>query len=380
MATGTVQCEICLETKDPRLLPCDHSFCLGCHEGACKHKPKGADIPCSLCTNTFQIPKKGDTRRTQTNREPSAVCEACSTDKRCIPATVQCVDCSQKLCGNCGIRHAGGPHDVILLESAAPDLGGVFYCEKHEGERIKMYCFDCKMNACLVCCLEIHQTHKYDRIAKNVDDFLRSVDDEVKQVASRIKCYHGVVAQYEAEHSKTLDNIEEIELEVKKRCKRMKELVDRQESDFLQELQSLKSAAEKEVKSHTDTLQLALEELESFRQNVTHVTQMKSEGSFHDEKKELETTNSVHNDAKALLKKYVVPGEYRGPSYKFTAVKIDEFLKVCQNFTGRVVKDSGRLTSILINLSTTIIYRRIAIIYFQMLIRFTILTLIFVYT
>jgi len=40
------------------------------------------------------------------------------------------------------------------------------YCEKHEDERIKMHCFDCKVNVCAMCCLEDHKLHNYERIEK----------------------------------------------------------------------------------------------------------------------------------------------------------------------------------------------------------------------
>ena len=137
-------------------------------------------------------------------------------------------------------------------------------CEKHE-ERIKIYCLDCNVNLCAICCLETHKTHKYERIETVVEQFPRSIDAEIRQVMSRNECFRGVAAQLEAESNKRLDNIKTIELEVKKRSKKnkqfldqVKQLVDRQESDLLHELQSLKSAAKKEVKSHRDTLQLAV--------------------------------------------------------------------------------------------------------------------------
>ena len=78
-------------------------------------------------------------------------------------------------------------------------------------------------------------------------------------------CLRGVAAQIEAENNKAFDNIKAMEKEVQMRSKEIQQLLDRQESELLQELQSLKSAAEKEVKSHKDTLQLALSEMESFR-------------------------------------------------------------------------------------------------------------------
>ena len=74
-------------------------------------------MPCPVCRNEFQIPKNGVADlpvRTHTKEAPPSAYEACSTDQRRTPTTVFCVDCSQKLCRNCGIAHKkmrGGKSD-----------------------------------------------------------------------------------------------------------------------------------------------------------------------------------------------------------------------------------------------------------------------------
>jgi len=94
----------------------------------------------------------------------------------------------------------------------------------------------------------IKLTGIYERIEKAAEQFSRSANDEIEQVKSRIECYRGASAQVEAENNKTLDNIKTIERQVKKGgeylIEKFKQLVDRQAKDVLQELQSLKSAAE----------------------------------------------------------------------------------------------------------------------------------------
>ena len=108
-------------------------------------------------------------------------------------------------------------------------------------------------------------------------------------------------AQLEAESNKTLDNIKAIELELKNRSREIKELVDRQESDLLDELQSLKSATETEVKSHRDTLQLAVTEMESF---ITSSLELRSKGSPSDI---TQAANDVRDRAKKLLQNITLP-------------------------------------------------------------------------
>ena len=298
MASRTLQCAICLDDiNDPRILPCIHSFCLGCLEQYCRDKLPGDEVPCPECRSGFVIPKNG-VAGTLSN-EPA------------IRASWH--------------RRGGG------------------YCEEHEDKRIKMYCFECDMNVCSMCCLESHKTHKYERIETAAEQFSTSIDDEIEQVTSRIECYRGASAQVEAENYKMLDNIKSIKLEVKKRSEdlveKLKQLADRQAKDVLQELQSLKSAAEEEVNSHTETLRLALAEMESLR---TSLEELRSKGSPSDM---TQAANGMLVVAQELLQTYVSPSEYRSPSYNFTSVNIDELLSDDQNFIGHVdkVNDSGNV-------------------------------------
>ena len=56
----TVNCPICLEElKDPRSLPCLHSFCFQCLQGLYEDKNPGDDVSCPVCRKRFQIPQGG---------------------------------------------------------------------------------------------------------------------------------------------------------------------------------------------------------------------------------------------------------------------------------------------------------------------------------
>ena len=218
------------------------------------------------------------------------------------------------------------------------------YCENHEDECIKMYCIDCGKYVCAMCCHEMHRTHNCDVIEIVVDQFSRSIDAEIEQVTSRLDGFRGVTAQLKAENNKVLDNIQEVELQVKKSTEEMKQLVDRQGSELLHKLQSLKSAAEKDVKSHEETLQLAVTDMESLK---TRSLELRSNRSPSDI---TQAANYVHNRAKELLQTHVIPSEYHAPSYKFTPVNISQFLRLetfDKNFIGQVaeVEDSGNLDS-----------------------------------
>ena len=305
-------------------------------------------MPCPVCRHEFQIPKDGVAGLTVRTHDkepaPSSICEACSTDETGISATVYCVDCCQTLCQRCSVPHRkmrGGPHDVRTLEAVSSEYrGGGRFCDQHH-ERLRMYCFDCEANVCSTCCFEAHKPHKFERLEVVAQEFAKSIDDDIKPVSSHIETFRGAAAQVEAESNKLLGSIHARDQEIRNKGEEVKQsllsTVDRHVSDLLQKLQSLKLAAEKEVKSQADAVQFALTELESFR---TSSLELKSKGSPCDI---TQAASDVRVRANELLQKHVIPGEYHAPSYKFTPVNTDQLLRDDQNFIGHVteVKDPG---------------------------------------
>jgi len=280
--------------------------------------------------------------------EPSATCEVCSSEHNVILATDFCVDCHQKLCERCSLPHRkwrGESHDVRTLDKVSPeDQSGSNYCGKHK-ERVKIFCLECQTSVCSMCCLESHKTHKFEQINIMMDDFDRSIDHEVKQVTKHIQRFRDAAAQVQAEGSKFFSSLQAMEQEIKQKGERRKQslphFVDIQVGDLLQKLGSVKSTAETEVKSQVHAVQLALMEMEIFRTTLLELKSKVSPGDIN------QTASDVRDRAKELLQKHVIPVEYHAPSYTFTPVNIDEFLRVDRNFIGDVAKveDPGTVYS-----------------------------------
>ena len=287
MATQTKECPICKdEIQNPRLLPCIHSFCLECLEQYCIDNLPGDDVPCPECKTHFEIPKKG--------------------------------------VADLPVRKFTRSKEHVLSTIRET-------CTEHE-EQLRMYCLDCSMKVCSTCCLETHKCHNYARYKQVMENFVRSIDDDIQPLTSHIECFRGVAAQVEAERNKLLENMNVVEQKINDRAQQVIESVTLQKSDLLQELQSLKSAAEKEVQFHADAVQLALTEMESFR---TSSLELKSNVSLNDIP---QAAKEVHERAKELLKTHIIPSEYFAPSYTFTPVNIDELIADRHNFIGHVVK------------------------------------------
>ena len=100
------ECPICAEKyKDPRVIPCGHTFCRPCIEAL-------RTLRCPLCRQRITLPGNGvgDLPKNyfivnflqELSRVESA-CEVCSGEQRV--ATVFCIECQQKLCQACEKCH-----------------------------------------------------------------------------------------------------------------------------------------------------------------------------------------------------------------------------------------------------------------------------------
>jgi len=120
------QCPICTEVyRDPRGLPCLHTFCLKCIEGWSIGKEPGDQLACPLCRTQFILPRNGVTdlpknffianflqarESTSIDSKKTSPCEACSGGEDSEgtvqnAASVYCVECEMKLCQICERGH-----------------------------------------------------------------------------------------------------------------------------------------------------------------------------------------------------------------------------------------------------------------------------------
>ena len=134
------ECCVCIEVmRDPRVLPCQHTFCLQCLVNCGSDKQPGNRIPCPLCRTKFTIPADGfsgtqknyDMAKLLSARKLSAgedagqregglvLCDVCSSEAA-PPATKRCLECQQNYCDQCSRSHtiikATASHVVVPVD------------------------------------------------------------------------------------------------------------------------------------------------------------------------------------------------------------------------------------------------------------------------
>lgn len=259
-----IRCTICKEIyKEPKMLPCLHSFCLHClKQWVTNHKSH--PLACPTCGCTVDLPSKDvhslpqnfflislierseEVRRLSTQNKDQD-CNICRNEV----GTTFCLDCKVHFCPDCKGTHErltrSSDHLVIssdkvshenclekVISSQAP------YCHSHKQEKVNYYCTQCHQLACQRCAIVLYQGYldvqevesrassvrnifetlltKNKAQSGEVSDKLRqtkitteTAKREASDLLSQIDaCYDKIIAKLESDKEKLRNEIQQI--------------------------------------------------------------------------------------------------------------------------------------------------------------------------
>jgi len=157
--------------KDPKTLPCLHSFCLKCLEKIEFDSPH--ELRCEVCKAPYDGVKTLTAgvfidslarSLTSTVKDANKVkCDGCDE-----AATMHCADCAQNFGVVCVSAHRrmkmSASHQLVPLHDAMKgqvDVKRVPRCQKHIGMEISTYCNTCNDAVCALCITEMHSGHTF---------------------------------------------------------------------------------------------------------------------------------------------------------------------------------------------------------------------------
>ena len=226
-----VECPLCLETvKDPKTLPCLHSFCLRCidkHAGYAKIKLE-TTIKCPVCQACFQIPDEDtfgslptsfhlnrlvDLLALTDGSHESQRCSSCEDDNT---ATCYCFVCQTFLCKDCfdahqRLRATRGHRNVLIENLQAQDVEELMHrpamCAKkyHENEPLDYYCQDCSVCICHKCSIVSHNRHSLVDLQEAAEEQKM----QMTQVFARVKEKLVIVESKISEQTELMNKSEE---------------------------------------------------------------------------------------------------------------------------------------------------------------------------
>lgn len=175
-------CPVCAQLfREPKILPCLHSFCMPCLESLVSFDAQHrSSLICPQCRRRVQIPGEG-VSSLQTNLfaqnmltvialDNSSVnqisCENCISKE---PPVSRCTLCRKFLCNFCTTAHRRSrdtiDHQLSSLEDVRSCLPGELakplFCNVHKKEKLVLYCESCQCSVCRDCTMMEHRSHKY---------------------------------------------------------------------------------------------------------------------------------------------------------------------------------------------------------------------------
>jgi len=361
ISTGWTTCRICLEVyENPKSLPCLHGFCLKCLEQHFKDKCSGDEVPCPLCREEFAIPPNGlgglkhhffiqhlvDARNASSASTDETPCEMClelresgNFSEKLPAATMFCIDCRQKLCAQCSRVHMnlkGGPHQLrplgAELEQELVQLQRS-YCDKHNDELVKLYCYDCNENICVLCFAVKHMQHKTAEIPVAAKSFTHQIDSDDQQVLALVDNIRDKKDQKDKKLSDFIQQAGKVKSEIKAVENHLNDLVNNQVALQLSEVDVIQSESQKKAETVEERYQLALVAMESFH---AYSRKLLDKGRSSDVTR---AASELHKRATELLNNDVTSVQYDKPHVTFTPVDMNQLKHL--NLIGKVTASTG---------------------------------------
>ncbi|CAH1265193.1 TRIM3 [Branchiostoma lanceolatum] len=209
-------CPVCmLQFRDPRILPCLHTFCSGClQEWATKQQP----LECPTCRTQVSLPDQGvdglrtnfyvnnllDFAEAKKGAEPGVPCQVCEGNVE--GSKSWCADCAILMCESCTLLHRKFPsskdHEVTTEETLKAEEGKSKFhrkrhCEKHKKYELEFYCEICKALVCTACTVVDHRPGKDHnpveiatvalRRKETLQGLLQDIDPRLKEIQTSVK-------------------------------------------------------------------------------------------------------------------------------------------------------------------------------------------------
>ncbi|KAL3890337.1 hypothetical protein ACJMK2_002621, partial [Sinanodonta woodiana] len=198
MAAGRHECSICMDIfKNPKLLPCHHSFCYKCLEDYVKVNLRNGRFNCPMCRKSVELPPGGVASFQENFYIDSYSSEKFSCDI-CGPKSVacsRCLECEENLCQTCCYVHEKSKmsrhHKISDLGTLEPEMKGKIrqriFCDQHLEEEIKLVCKDCKALICVLCKAIKHEIHATETVYDAATEVKKNIQIKMNQCSDKVR-------------------------------------------------------------------------------------------------------------------------------------------------------------------------------------------------
>ena len=324
-AQNNLTCPVCYQLfKNPKYLPCYHSYCEGCLEKMqvqskiiCPECRKEAKVPAGgvkELPNNFFINRLVDDLilKKKVDGEHEVKCDECDND----PVVSFCPDCNFFFCLACNDHHTRSKlyrgHAIVPLTELKSNKDApiqakvkIPLCKEHE-EQLKYYCETCDQLVCMYCTVKKHNGHHHD----SVKQMATKHRNELKKITDSVE---GMIKNLSEGH----DNIEKMMKKTRRRGEEVDKKIDRYYDELLQKLMKQKDEVKQQARDAVSQKEKAmitqLEEVTSMQaklmsmKELTDALEQSSDQEALSAKKQV--TDRVHQLTNAYKKVNIQPVE-----------------------------------------------------------------------
>ncbi|KAL9963675.1 hypothetical protein ACROYT_G027202 [Oculina patagonica] len=338
-----LECAVCLEQyKEPKVLPCLHSFCKKCLEGLLTKETKNVQmsriegtaaqarskkvqvwkITCPTCRISVEIPQ-GQIDSLPVNfflnnllsvvalHEDSShagvQCDICDSGD---PPVKRCSTCCSFLCEFCSQAHlrarGTSSHNIMSLEEAK-QMGSVAMakpslCKEHEGEVMKLFCVTCDKAICRDCTVVEHRDHEYTFVREAYSTGRESLQNILSETKTRVPMLEDALQSVLEMKTRVQSRAEQTVQEVIKCCEELTACVNIRREGLIQLTEELKKGKLKALQIQQEELEMALASVKNSVEFTEKALKNGSEVEVLNMHKQMSSRLEGFNSAKWQLK------------------------------------------------------------------------------
>ncbi|KAJ7392716.1 hypothetical protein OS493_010369 [Desmophyllum pertusum] len=276
-----LECAVCLEQyKEPKVLPCLHSFCKTCLVGLLpkqtkkdvrtRHKRRSLfprEIPQgkvdSLPVNFFLNNLLSMVALHEDSDRSNLECDNCDSGD---PPVNRCTTCCHFLCEFCTQAHlrarGTSTHGMVSVEEAKK-MGSLVVakpsiCKDHKGEMTKLFCVTCEKAICRDCTVVEHREHKYTFVKEAYSTRRESLLTVLSETKTRAPVLEEALQSVSDMKTRVQCHAEQTVQEVTKCCDDLTSCVNNRRERLIHMTEELKKVKLKALQIQQEELEMAL--------------------------------------------------------------------------------------------------------------------------
>ncbi|KAL3890108.1 hypothetical protein ACJMK2_002402 [Sinanodonta woodiana] len=287
MAARRHECSICMDIfKNPKLIPCHHSFCYKCLEDYVKVNLTNGRFNCPMCRKSVELPPGGvasfpENFYIDSDSSETIPCDICGPKS---VACSRCLDCEDNLCQACCYVHEKlkptRNHKVSDLGTLEPEMKGKIrqriFCDQHPEDEIRLVCKDCKVLICVMCKAVKHDHHTSEtvpdaaaEVKKNIQIKMNQCSDKMRRITDSEREADALDMKINESEMKEIKALEDQRLQlitvIDKEVARMRDKIQAVYKDLREQNAALKIDMKEELKKYSTANEMA-------RQIIDHGT------------------------------------------------------------------------------------------------------------